>query len=58
MSVVLSSNKLLNSLIIVFSYKSNGFPTDNTVNHKVLLGLNEFQRHENDYNSSRNEYKK
>ena len=42
MSVVFSYNRLLNSFMIVLSYKRNGFPTSNMVDYRVLLGLKEY----------------
>lgn len=56
MSVVLTGNSLLNVLMIVLSSKGNGLFTGNTIDHGVLLSLEQFQRHENYYNSCRIKY--
>lgn len=36
-------DSLLNRLIIIFYCKNNTFSIDNTINHKVLFNLEEFQ---------------
>lgn len=57
MSVMLLDNGLLNCLMIVFFYKSNGFFIANLIDHRVLFDLEKFQRYENNYNSHKIKYK-
>lgn len=57
MSIVLISNSLLNGLIIIFFGENNSFFIGDPIDYKVLLDLEEFQKHENDYNSCKIKYK-
>lgn len=50
MGIVLISNRLLDTFLIVFFYQANSFFTSNSINQKILFCLEEFERYEDDNN--------
>lgn len=52
MGVVLTGNRLLYYLLIVFTGKCNGLPSSYSIDHVVLLRLEKLEWHQNNDNAS------